>query len=603
MPVGGPRVRGLLALLALEVGRPVPDARLVDGIWDEDPPADAANALQSLVRRLRLLMPQAVTRQCGGYALTLDPGLTDVHRFTAALALGRRLVAAGQVDAAATSLDSALAEWRGAPMADICGSPILHALATGLAEQRLATIELRAEVYRILGRSEELLRELAAELDAHPLRETLAACLVTALSAADRHTEALQTFDRMDERLRTEWGAVPSAVLVRAATAARAAPRPCGATQRRAIVEAAPSVDEGCAEGQVICSDLPRRATSFLGRDTDVVGLVRVLGLSPLVTLVGTGGVGKTRLATEMLAAHGPEWAGGFVFVDLAGVGRDQPGKPGTAAIGVAVLAALGQSVRSGAFEDDWLDTVCRLLTSRRMLLALDNCEHVVAAVAELTTALVQRLPLLTVLVTSREALGVDGERLFPVRALALPGREATLVEALDRAAVGLFVERATAVRPDFVLSEDNCAQVCALVCELDGLPLAIELAAARLHALPLSEIAARLGDRFSVLTSTARHTIPRHRTLLAAVQWSWELLSEPEAELARRFSVFVGGATLETVTRICGPDIVDVLASLVAKSLIEFDGERYRMVETVRAYATRKLDTICQIPALIASK
>ncbi|MFE3196129.1 BTAD domain-containing putative transcriptional regulator [Nocardia sp. NPDC059240] len=607
IPIGGPRVRALLALLTLEAGRPVPVARLIDRIWDEQLPVDAVNALQTLVKRLRSSLPDRVIRHDSGYSLTLDPEAADVHRFTAALAAGRAFLVAGQAGQAAERLDAALAEWRGAPLADVAESPGLHTLALELTDQRLVAIELRADAYRLLGRSGEVLHELAAEAAAHPFRETLAARLITALNAVGRRSEAIRMFERIEELLHTELGTAPAAVLREAMAEVRFAPSEDGVAQTDAgavtpIFPAARAssdtigVGTESTAGQVnsanwpIPATLPRRFTSFVGRGADVDGVARMLGACRVVTLVGTGGVGKTRLATETIEAHADDWPDGRVFVELAVLDRERPDRADPATVGRTILTALGHLDQPDP-GDDWLETLCHTLRDRRMLLMLDNCEHVAASTAQATAALLQRLPLLTVLATSREALGIDGERLYPVRTLPLPAADATRAEADSSAAVRLFTDRAAAVRPDFALTEDNCADLCALVRGLDGLPLAIELAAARMQALPLREITARLTDRFRLLTSSARYAVPRHRTLLAAVAWSWELLTEPEAELARRFSIFACGATLDAIIRTCGADPIDVLASLVAKSLIEFDGERYRMAETIRAYAAGQLE------------
>ncbi|WP_460728020.1 BTAD domain-containing putative transcriptional regulator [Nocardia heshunensis] len=588
--VGGPRVRALLALLTLDVGHRLTDARLIGDIWDETPPHDTANALQSLVRRLRSALPSAVARESGGYALTLDPEMTDVHRFTTALTRGRRQLIAGHADQAATSLDAALAEWRGAPLSDVGESSRLHTVAQGLAEQRLLAIELRADAYRHLGRSTEILCELTRESTEHPFRETLAARLISALSAAGRHAEALRTFEQIQQQLHTELGVTASPLLREALTETPAPPKPTAAPEPPAVIDS-PTANGSRVDTAPAHPVVPRRFTSFIGRGSDLAALTRTLGSSRLVTLIGAGGVGKTRLAAEMVETHTSDWPDGSVFVELAAIDRTEPGRTDPPIIGLAILTAFGQSERGMDANADWLEVLCRSLGGRRMLLVLDNCEHVVATAAEMIATLLRRLPLLTVLTTSREALGVDGERLHPVSALTVPEAGASAAEAANFAAVQLFIDRAVAARSDFLLTDDNCARVCALVRDLDGLPLAIELAAARLRALALDEVAARIADRFSVLTSTVRHAVPRHRTMQAAVRWSWELLSEPEAELARRFSVFAGGATLDTIIRVHGANSVEALASLVIKSLIEFDGERYRMAETVRAYATSQLD------------
>ncbi|RMI31165.1 BTAD domain-containing putative transcriptional regulator [Nocardia stercoris] len=565
--IGGPRVRTLLALLALDIGRVVSDTRLIDGIWDEDPPVETGNALHTLVKRLRTaLPPQAVIRVGAGYRLTLDAAAVDLHRFTDALARGRAQSTAGQPAAAAASLDEALDQWSGEPLGGTCESAGLAAAATGLSEQRLAAIELRADVYRELGRGGELLRELRAEAAAQPLRESLIARVVIALAAAGRAAEAVEVYRRAAMVLDAELGTTPSAELQSAFA------------QIREIAAAEPA-----RPAALPASVLPRRFTSFVGRADSAAAIARNLRQSRLVTLIGMGGVGKTRLATESACGFADSWPDGCLFIELAAVERPAAGQDGWSALGGALLAALGLGEGSGS---DSVEVACHALAGRRVLLILDNCEHIVEAAAWMVDALLRRLPTVTVLATSREPLGLDGERLYPVGALVTPAVGLDVARAAEFPAVQLFLDRATAVRPDFTLTEDNCADVCTIVRGLDGNPLAIELAAARLAVLPVREVADRLTDRFRLLTNGSRHAVPRHRTLHAAVSWSWELLSPAEVRLARRFAVFAGGATISAVLQTVADAEVDTLTALVAKSLVEFDGERYRMVETIRAYA-----------------
>ncbi|MFI1919955.1 AfsR/SARP family transcriptional regulator [Nocardia sp. NPDC020380] len=631
--VGGPRVRALLALLALDAGRAVPVARLIDRIWDEEPPAAAENALQTLVRRLRAIMPADTVKYVQrGYLLTIEPEDVDIHRFGHALETGRRALTAGRPDAAATALDEALHLWRGPAFADIGDIAHLRVIADTVAEQRLDAIELRADAYLTEGRAAEIVRELTVETAANPFRESLAARLITVLATVGRKAEALQVYRRTEATLAAELGVGPSAELrsavkdlvaptievarPEAVTSRRFAParsepvtsrRPAPAhlepatSRRPAPVRPDPVTPLRPAPAAADRARLPRRFTSFVGREQDLAEVARLLAESPMVTLVGLAGVGKTRLATELVHARGPDWPDGHVFVELAGVGPEQAGMSARAAVGAAVLSALGRVERVDAGGGDWIEVLVHALRGRRMLLILDNCEHVVVAVAELADQLLQRLPALTILATSRESLGIEGERRYPLRTLDLPGSGDTIEAAGNCSAVRLFVDRATTVRPDFGLTQDNCADVATLVRGLDGMPLAIELAAARLQVLSLRAVIDRLDDRFALLTSNSRRIAARHRSLHAAVAWSWALLTEREAELARRISVFGTGATLDMVLATCADHaadasdpmravtaagIVDTLMSLVTKSLVEFDGTRYRMAETIRAYA-----------------
>ncbi|MET8875158.1 BTAD domain-containing putative transcriptional regulator [Nocardia sp. NPDC004604] len=595
--VGGPRVRALLGLLALEAGRVVPAARLVDGVWGEDPPAGTGNALQTLASRLRAAAPGAVRNDGGGYVLELAPEDVDVHRFMREVEAGRALLAAGAAERAIACFDAALALWRGEPLIDAGESEALRAAALRLTEQRLEAIELRADAFRALGRGGEVLRELRTEAAAHPFRETLAARLVRALAAAGRTSEAIKQFQQTETLLLDELGTTPAEVL-RSALAEIHTSAPRNPAVNEPAIETTPgSGRPGVAAAsrtsgtpKVSAPLLPRRFTSFVGRGRDVEGVRRALREARLVTLSGTGGVGKTRLAAETVGAHAKDWADGYAFVELAALERERADRPAMNSVGVAIANALAQFERPDELSTEWADVLERTLSGRRVLLVLDNCEHVVEATARLIDDLLQRLPLLRVLTTSREPIGVDGERLYPVRTLDLPEADAGIVAVTASPAVRLFIDRATAAVPDFALSESNSADICAIVRGLDGMPLAIELAAARLRSLPLPDLSTRLTDRFRLLTNSTRHAVPRHRTLYAAVAWSWGLLTDAEAAAARRFSIFAGGATLDAVTRVCGPDAIDTVASLVTKSLVDFDGQRYRMAETIRAYATAEL-------------
>ncbi|MFI9637909.1 AfsR/SARP family transcriptional regulator [Nocardia sp. NPDC051929] len=592
--VGGPRVRALLGLLALEAGRVVPAARLVDGVWGENPPAGAGNALQTLASRLRAAAPGTVRNDGGGYVLELTPEDVDVHRFGREVEAGRALLAAGEPEQAIACFDAALALWRGEPLIDAGESEALRVAALHLTEQRLEAVELRADAFRALGRGGEVLGELRTEVAAHPFRETLAARLVRALAAAGRTSEAIQQFQRTETLLLDELGTTPAEVLRSALAEIHTnAPRN-PAVDKPAIETASGSGPTGVTKASRTSGAsaplLPRRFTSFVGRGRDVEGVRRALREARLVTLSGTGGVGKTRLAAETVGAHAEDWADGFAFVELAALERERPDRPAMNAVGVAIANALAQFERPDELSTEWADVLERTLSGRRMLLVLDNCEHVVEATARLIHDLLQRLPLLRVLTTSREPIGVDGERLYPVRTLDLPEADSDIAAVTASPAVRLFIDRATAALPDFALSELNSADIRAIVRSLDGMPLAIELAAARLRSLPLPDLSARLTDRFRLLTNSTRHAVPRHRTLHAAVAWSWGLLTDAEATAARRFSIFAGGATLDAVTSVCGPDAIDTVTSLVTKSLVDFDGQRYRMAETIRVYATAEL-------------
>ncbi|MFF8451191.1 ATP-binding protein [Streptomyces leeuwenhoekii] len=552
---GGPRPRALLTLLLLGAGRAVPAERLIDGLYGARPPAGAANALQSQISRLRrrLARHTVIDGTPAGYRIRVPPESVDAHLFERMYGEGRAALAAGDPARAAARLREALALWRGPALAALPGT---HPEVTRLTELRLAAVQDRIEADLALGGGPELVPELRALLSAHPLSERLYGQLMRALDAGGRPAEALTVYEEARRTLAAELGADPSpelsalhGELLRGRTAA----------PRRAR--------------------LPAQLTSFVGRDEELTRLTELFRRARLVTLTGTGGTGKTRLAIEAAAGR-PD----VCFVELA------PLTDGTQ-IPYAVLAALG--VRDG-FRGPSGDAVERLLSAledRAPLLVLDNCEHLVEEAARLTALLLGACPGVRVLATSREALGITGEVLVPVTPLP-PGP-----------AVRLFVERARAVRPDF----EGHARVADICAALDGLPLAIELAAARLRTLSPDELADRLDDRFRLLARGDRSKAPRHRTLRAVVEWSWDLLDDAERELARRLTVFSGGATLEAVEAVCGvPRPEELLASLTEKSFLEYGehfpegGEfpggtgrsegRYRMLETIRAFAAESL-------------
>jgi predicted ATPase/DNA-binding SARP family transcriptional activator len=583
--VGGSWLRTLLALLLVDPGKVVTTGRLIDGLYGGNPPGDAANALQSQVSRLRHLLQdedragQPVELDPAGYRLAVEPDEVDAHRFERLAAEGRRALAAGDHPRAAGLLREALHLWRGPALADAGEVPFARAQAVRLEELRVSAVEDRVEAELALGGHPTLVAELEQLVAAHPLRERLRGQLMRALYADGRPAEALTVFEEARRTLAEELGTDPSSDL---------------AAVHLAVLRADPSL-AGVAEREAAAPQaLPAQLTSFVGRAEEVRRVGKLLGEARLVTLTGAGGAGKTRLAIE---AAGRE-PGEVCFVDLVPVG-DRADVP------LAMLDALG--LRDAALlappapdrpgsPADATGRLVAALADRRILLVLDNCEHVVDAAAHLSHRLLSACPMLRILATSREPLGITGETLWPVPPLPQPPPGATPTEALGYAAVRLFADRATAVRPDFAVDPASVDAVLRICRTLDGLPLAIELAAARLRALSLPEVAARLDDRFGLLSRGDRTAQPRHQTLRAVVEWSWDLLDDAEQTLARRLAVFAGATTREAAERVCGPlaaDVVELLASLADKSLVEAvddDGRRYRMLDTVRAFCAERL-------------
>ncbi|WP_255509064.1 BTAD domain-containing putative transcriptional regulator [Micromonospora sp. A202] len=566
VPVGGPRLRALLALLLLDAGRVVSAERLIDGLYGEHPPRGAANALQSQVSRLRQALPAGhdpVEFHPAGYRLAVDPDDVDAYRFERLAETGRRALADGDWPRAAAVLREALELWRGPALADAVGAAGAPAQAARLDELRLAAIEDRVEADLALGAQSALIAELRELVVAHPLRERSRGQLMRALAALGRPAEALAEFEDARHTLADQLGVDPSAEL---------------AAVHLAVLRG----EERAAAEQA----LPSQLTTFVGREEELKRVRALLGERRLVTLTGPGGAGKTRLAIE--AAGRVD--GDVRFVELAGLadGSDVP---------QAVLSALGlrdAGLRAPAEPGrQSTDRLVEALAERRLLLVLDNCEHVIADVARLAARLLSACPALRVLATSREPLGLAGEALCPLSGLTLPPPDASTENADDYAAVSLFVQRAADVAPDFTVTPANVDVVLRICRTLDGLPLAIELAAARLRALPVAEVAARLDDRFRLLSMGSRAASPRHRTLRAVVEWSWDLLDDAERRLARRLTVFAGGATLEAAGRVSSlpaAEFVDALSGLADKSFVELTGGRYRMLETVRAFCAERL-------------
>ncbi|MFD8479725.1 ATP-binding protein [Kitasatospora sp. NPDC059673] len=572
--LGGARLRALLAALALRQGRPVPAELLADEVWAQEPPQDAAAALQTLVGRLRRTVGRAeIGSGPAGYWLT-GPH-TDVAEFQRLAADGVRALADGDPAAAADRLTAALALWRGPALADL---PDRTAPAARLEAQREDARRHRLTAQLALGRAAEVTAELAELCRDHPLDEQLQALQLRALRAAGRTAEALSRYEEIRRTLADRLGTDPGPEL-------RALHR-----ELLTITPEPPRVPAPPVAATT--GNLRPGRTSFVGREGELATVAGALTAGRLTTLTGPGGSGKTRLSVEAgrREQDTANWPGGVWQVELAPL--DDP-----AAVPDAVAAALGLRetvLHTGGtvaevIEGGRKDPVRRVvdhLGRRRILLLLDNCEHLVQAAADLADRLLADCPGVTVLATSREPLGVPGETVLPVEPLP------------DPAALRLLAERGAAARPGFRTDEDPeaCAELCR---RLDGLPLAIELAAARLRGLTPRQLADRLDSRFALLTAGSRTLLPRQQTLRAVVDWSWDLLGPREHAVLRRLSVFAGGCTLEAAeavladTEVPRTEVADLLLSLVDKSLLVAGlGEqpRYWMLETIHEYAAERL-------------
>ncbi|MEW1547101.1 BTAD domain-containing putative transcriptional regulator [Streptomyces tsukubensis] len=591
------KVRTLLACLLAHRGRPVSADRLIAELWGERPPARPAAALQNKVWQLRRALEAAapgardlVVSRAPGYELRTAPGSVDADRFGQLAARAR--TAAGPHERAALLAD-ALAQWRGPAFADFADEEFARRAAAGLEEQRLTALEEQAETRLELGEHALVADELGDLVAAHPLRERLGTARMRALYLAGRQADALHGFTDLRQRLADELGVDPGPEPTAVYRAILAQDAPPAAVPPPATTVARPPTNipgPGAADG-------------LIGRDPDVAALRSDLLRHRLVTLIGPGGVGKTQLALAVAAAAAAAgFPGGVRLVELAALppARDRRGT-GPAELIAGVLGVrddIAPPPRTAAGPRSLTDRIVQALGEGPALLVLDNCEHVVDAVAELVAALLAAAPGLTVLATGQVPLQVRGERLHEVLPLA------------ETDAVALFTARARASAPQIpVDGEENAATVAAICRRLDGLPLALEMAATRVRVLGVAELAARLDDRFQVLASGLRDAPARQRTLRAVIDWSWDLLGERERTVLRRLAVHACGCGLDAAETLCPADgvdrseVLDLLARLVDASLVVVtdtpEGPRYRLLESVSAYALEQLRDRGELEAL----
>ena len=577
LAVRGAKQRALLALLALHRGEPVSADRLIDVLWGGGQAAKPANALQAQIGQLRrTLGAGAIVTTEAGYALAVGPDEVNVVRFEQLVAKGRRLVEEGEMALASAALGEALGLRRGEPLAEFAYAGFADAERAHLDELTLVAVESRVGADLVLGRHGELAGELEARCRQHPLRERLWELLILALYRAGRQAEALRAYTEVRDRLVDELGIDPGPALRELQTRILA--------QDPSLAAASPAPARAAA-GPAAAGNLRERLSSFIGRDAELEQVHEAVRASRLVTLTGPGGTGKTSLAVEAAAALRAEYQDGAWLVELASVAAPDGVGPAVAgALGAAAAALAGPQPAGSAVQ-----LIVRHLAGRSLVVVLDNCEHVIAEAAALADTLAGAVPGLRLIAASREALGIPGEVLVPVGGLAIP------------AAVELFADRARAVQPGF-LADGPAGDVIEDICRrLDGLPLAVELAAARLRALPLATVAERLDDRFRLLTGGARTALPRQQTLRAVVDWSYDILFEDERRLFARLAVFVGGCELIAAEAICADDqvpaceILDVLSRLVDKSLVTGPGAageaRFTQLQTLWQYGRDRLD------------
>ena len=558
--IGGSQPQTLLAMLALRAGSPVSLDALTDELWAGEPPAGSPATLRSYVSRLRTALGDvaSIERQSTGYVLGVPRDWVDVVRFDAGVRLGRQLLDGGRSRRAATVLRETLGLWRGLPFTGLPSEGSFRAEAVRLEELRLHALESRIEADLASGHADEVVDELEALLVEHPFRERLWQHLMLALYRAGRQADALAAYHRAREALDEQLGIEPGAELQELEAAILRQDVPRTADRRQPML------------------GVPAPLTSFVGRSSEVREIVALLKRVRLVTLVGVGGVGKTRLSIEAARRALDEVVDGVAFVDLAALADPEH-------LAAQVAASLG--IPEGPAEQ-FGGALAEHLGSTSLLLVLDNCEHLREAAAALAHDLLRASPDVRILATSREVLDIGGEATYQVSPLD------------EDDAVRLLFDRATLTRHGLRVDEDAMATGARICRDLDGLPLAIELAAARTRALSLEEVAGRLQDRFRFLVAWRRLSSARHRTLREAMDWSYELLAPDEQRLLARLSVFPAGASLDSIAAVALDDDRDeaerLLERLVDASLVvpvqHELGTRYRLLETVREYSAELL-------------
>lgn len=567
--LGGRQQRALLALLLLEPGRTVSTDRLVEELWEGRPPRGADGTLRVYVSRLRAAVGGELRARSPGYVLDIDPECCDAWRFDRLARDGREALARGAAGLAADRLATALALWRGPAFADVCGGGRVADEARRLDELRLTTLEDHLDAELALGHHAPLVPQLELLVGQHPLRERLWRQLVLALHHSHRRSEALSTCERARLALTEGFGVDPGEELRSLESA----------VLRHELVAAEPAAER---------HNVPAPLTSFVGREHELDDLAEQVRAHRLVTLTGAGGAGKTRLALEACRAQVGAWTGGVWFVDLTT-------HVDARTTAHAVAEALGVRERADVSA---LDGLVQHLREREVLLVLDNCEHLASACAEIVHEVLRTCPHVRVVATSRVVLGVPGEADHRVDPMPTPGDDLSAADMARFASVRLFLDRGRARRKDVATTAAEIRTVARICREVDGLPLAIELAAARARSLSVDEMATRLDDRLTFLRSSSPLTAPRHQTLRAAIDWSHDLLPVEERHLLAALSVFAGGFTSDAVAAVCdGGDLVRAQAlieRLVDASLVVAEthggATRYRLLETIREYAAERL-------------
>lgn len=591
VPLGGAQLRRALATLALHAPSSTPVDVLNDVLWPEGPPS--SNALQATVSKLRkTIAPITIDATASAYSLTLGPAGIDAHHFEKLTSSGRDAAADGRHEAAVEQLDVALTMWRGRPFDDLADLPIGQAPAARLSSLRESAISTRLECNLSLGRLDVAAAELEALTVSEPFVERWWALLMLSRYRQNRQADALRAYQQARSILADELGLEPGPELRQLESRIlqhdpSLGPASSGRLAQPVRVQPARTVT------------LPQRLMSFVGRDRHIESLSFLLAEERLITVLGPGGAGKTSLSIEVARRVAATMSPRVVLIELASVPR---GGDVMAAVAAVVSPGNGE-LRSGAAPSNELDRIVDALGDQPLLLILDNCEHVVAEAAEFAAAVLRQAPSIRILATSREPLAVPGERIWPIPPL-------TADESFE-----LLRARAASAGVELESSEPTRQAAARLIERLDGLPLAIELAAARLRSMSITDIVSRLDDRFALLSVGPRTAEPRQQTLRNLFDWSHDLLDEQERMLFRRLAVFPGGATLDAIEDVCtdpmtaddgpagggrGADRLlrrqahELISHLVDKSLVLVDhtpaGARYRMLQTLADYAAEQL-------------
>ena len=566
--VAGRNLRLLLAMLALRSPHPVRADTVAEALWGPEPDVDTTAGLQALVSRARRVLADSsasIRAVQAGYALS---GVSvDAEKVRALVEDGP----ARAPDDAATTLRAALALWRGPALGEFADCEFIRLDAERLTELRADATESLGRALLTAGRPSEAAAVLDPHLTAHPFRERACADLMLALYRAGRCADALERFRHARELAVAQLGLEPGPEL--------------RALESRMLQQDPDLLGPTAAvRTHTTAPDLPSPSGRFFGRERELAELTSRLAEARLLTLWGPGGAGKTRLGLELARRQANTYGDGVAFAELATV-------TDPAQVPFPVMNALGMH----AVDGDPVDALCRYLAGRESLIVLDNCEHVLDGAAAVARPLLKHCPGIQLVATSREPLGVPDEWVWPTPALGLPQGDGTSGES---DAVALFVHRAHQGYPGFALDAENTAAVVEICRRLDGMPLALELAAARVRSLGVHGVAARLDDRFRLLTGN-RAADPRQQTLQATVDWSYDLLSEDERAFLDCLSVFPGSfdAAAAAAVGSAAPGEADqMLAGLVDRSLVvvlpDADGVRYRLLETIREYGEARLTT-----------